>query len=505
MALVSQPLLPEAEHHLSRDLLGNSCLKAEISSQLAKAFTATGEPQQSFKELTRGLASCEAAAKGPTSSRPELLQWCCYFHQQRSNALMAEGNLTDSAAVLAEGRKLAEAENLPQQLLQFRLMELQLSMLAWDRAVTERTLSELHPLLEGDAGAGLPADTVHHYQLHYTLLKVLYGVRMGKCMRLTVDANNKTVEPPVVIRLRLLLRQASSGAPSPFAWVPLSTLGIVVELLGALLQRLGGRLSFAKECLSKGDQAAGEELASLGVHSDTREAAHADLPAVHLLLVLQFMVRECRTQIQLAQGDLEEARDGLLSLAELQSRFPQLLRGLLPSLHALAGQYALNTRSFDPGQSPSGTWREPDKDLGAQESVVLLLSSAAVCLRLNDSDGAKAKLSQALRRAHNTLGCHQIICSVLNCLAPLHGATGDSNGASKMISSSISLADMYGDNYTGGAARRALTILYEKLGNDAECQDTRPKAMQKLVKVESAVAAAKSDVGRHKAALGSCF
>lgn len=47
-------------------------------------------------------------------------------------------------------------------------------------------------------------------------------------------------------------QQASSGAPSPFAWVPLSTLGIVVELLGALLQRLGGRLSFAKECLSKG-------------------------------------------------------------------------------------------------------------------------------------------------------------------------------------------------------------------------------------------------------------
>ncbi|MEW5299585.1 MAG: hypothetical protein WDW36_002585 [Sanguina aurantia] len=487
MALVSQPLLPEAEHHLSRDLLGNSCLKAEISSQLAKAFTATGEPQQSFKELTRGLASCEAAAKGPTSSRPELLQWCCYFHQQRSNALMAEGNLTDSAAVLAEGRKLAEAENLPQQLLQFRLMELQLSMLAWDRAVTERTLSELHPLLEGDAGAGLPADTVHHYQLHYTLLKVLYGVRMGKCMRLTVDANNKTVEPPVVIRLRLLLRQASSGAPSPFAWVPLSTLGIVVELLGALLQRLGGRLSFAKECLSKGDQAAGEELASLGVHSDTREAAHADLPAVHLLLVLQFMVRECRTQIQLAQGDLEEARDGLLSLAELQSRFPQLLRGLLPSLHALAGQYALNTREWSDAirhlaaakesaadsfsaavisallaqaqlsrdSGPQGTeaarevlgdnYPEPDKDLGAQESVVLLLSSAAVCLRLNDTDGAKAKLSQALRRAHNTLGCHQVICSVLNCLAPLHGATGDSNGASKMISSSISLADMYGE------------------------------------------------------------
>lgn len=47
------------------------------------------------------------------------------------------------------------------------------------------------------------------------------------------------------------------------------------------------------------------------------------------------------------QGQLTEAREGVIWLADLQSRFPQLLAALRPSVHVLAGQYALNTREWE--------------------------------------------------------------------------------------------------------------------------------------------------------------
>lgn len=62
-----------------------------------------------------------------------------------------------------------------------------------------------------------------------------------------------------------------------------------------------------------------------------------------------------------------------------------------------------------------------------------------------------------------------------------------------------------GDDYTEGAARRTIALLYAKLEDSQNCEDSKTAAMHKLSKVERSIAAAKSDVVRHQAALSCCL
>lgn len=104
-----------------------------------------------------------------------------------------------------------------------------------------------HGVMQDHPGGQSP-----HKWAAWSVFGIIFGVGVVGAKWINIMSIDMSTGARMINACLPVAQQASSGPPSPFAWVPLSTLGIAVELLGALLQRLGGRLSFAKECLNQG-------------------------------------------------------------------------------------------------------------------------------------------------------------------------------------------------------------------------------------------------------------
>ncbi|KXZ44177.1 hypothetical protein GPECTOR_71g538 [Gonium pectorale] len=140
--------------------------------------------------------------------------------------------------------------------------------------------------------------------------------------------------------------------------------------------------------------------------------------------------------------------------------------------------------------------------LGYFEDAVCLMASASCLAQQGQLMQANQMLSRALKTAHRRVGHTQLVCCILQELAPTFLAQGDAHSALEAIHSANGFSRSTGDLWAEAKGKRHLAAVLTQQGENDKAASAAASAARRESRIREAAAEALADSGRHGYAAG---